>query len=228
MTEEEAKSVNKQESAEPVANSKEAQDSVSQEKEQPSDGNKEYNFARLREKAENAEKKNTELEKQIRELKEAFEKKNASELPQEEDELSKLDPEDIITVNQATKLVAQMLEEKERSMLPDKVKRQFSDFAEIMTEENIKKLETEEPGLAQACVNAPNPWEATYKILKKFILPSKESASNRGEQKMKENLTKPQSSNSVGRKGPLNDAAKWADTSRDELYKEMMQAARRG
>ena len=97
-----------------------------------------------------------------------------------------------------------------------------------MTQENIKKFEQEEPGLAQACANAPNPWEATYKMLKKFVLPQQENKALKGDEKMKENLSKPASSNSVGRHAPLDNANLWSEASRDDLYKEMMRAARNG
>jgi len=44
---------------------------------------------------------------------------------------------------------------------------------------------------------------------------------------MKENLSKPASANSVGRQGPLSDANSWSEASKDDLYKEMMQSARK-
>jgi len=233
MTEEEAKSVQNQESAVPEANSSEVQQT--QEQAQPAEGTKEYNFARLREKAEASDKKNAELEKQIQELKEAFEAKNKPTPLPEEDELEKLDPEDIITVKQAMKvserqakkIVQDMISQQERASLPQKAKSKFNDFDSVMTEENIKKLETEEPGLAAACSKAPNPWEATYKILKKFVLPQQEASASKGDEKMKENLSKPASSQSVARQTPLTNANQWSEASRDQLYKEMMQAAGR-
>ena len=238
MTEEEARDVNNQETVEPEAKSEDqspAQVSSSNEGQEPKEGSKEYNFARLREKTEASEKRSEELERKVKELTEAFERKNAPAPPQEEDELSKLDPEDILTVKQATKLserqakkiIQEMLQEQERASLPNRTRSQFGDFDDVMTEDNIKKLETEEPGLAAACAKAPNPWEAAYKILKKFVLPQQEAKGTKSDEKMKENLSTPTSSNSVGRQGPLSNANTWSEASRDELYKEMMQAARR-
>jgi len=235
MSEEEAKGVKDQETAIPEANSEDKGPSQEAKSNQPKEGSKEYNFARLREKSEMAEKKSLALEKEIIELKKAMESKVASTLSVEEDELEKLDPDDILTVQQAKKLsekqakiiVQDMLEKQEKASLPEKTKVKFNDFDNVMTEENIKKLEIDEPGLAAACAKAPNPWEATYKILKKFILPSQEGKQNKGEEKMNENLSKPASVNSVGRRGPLSDANTWSEASRDDLYKEMMQSARK-
>jgi len=235
MSEEEASGVKDQETAVPEANSEEVSQSQVEGDNKPKEGSKEYNFAKLREKTESFEKKNLMLENEIKELKKAMESKQASTQSVEDDELEKLDPDDILTVNQAKKLsekqakkiVQEMLEKQEKASLPDKTKAQFSDFDDVLTEENIKKLETDEPGLAAACANAPNPWEATYKILKKFILPSQEKKQNKGEEKMNENLSKPASVNSVGKRGPLSNANAWSEASRDDLYKEMMQSARK-
>jgi hypothetical protein len=235
MTEEEVKSVEIQAVAAPETNS-EAQAQQPVESADQTENSKEYNFSKLREKAEKAEKKSAELERRLRELSEQVEKSTsrATPPPEEEDDLSKLDPEDILTVKQAyklseiqaTKIFQETLEQREKSALPEKVRTQFSDFDSVMTEENINKLENDEPGLALACAKAPNPWEATYKILKKFIVPVKEELSARGDMKLKENMSKPASSNAAGRVTPLSNSNLWSEASRDELYKEMMQAAR--
>ena len=226
MTEEEAKSVKNQETANPEANS----ESPTQKQDESS---KELNFAKLREKAEKAERQNQELERQVRELKEAFERKNAPTETVEVDELDSLSPEDIVTVKQAMKLsekqakkiVQEMIEQKERASLPEKAKAMYSDFENVMTKENIQKFEQLEPGLAEACAKAKNPWDATYKMLKKFVLPQDEVKANKAEKKLEETLARPASSNSVGRAGPLSDANQWSEASRDELYKEMMNSA---
>jgi hypothetical protein len=202
--------------------------------ESPKEGSKEYNFARLREKAETACKKNDQLEKEIMELKETISKRENSTLSVEEDEISKLSPDDILTVNQAYKLsekqakkiVGEILEKKERDSLPEKTRSKFNDFDEIMTTENIKKLEIDEPGLAAACMKAPNPWEATYKILKKFVITQENLKSNKNEEKLKENFSKPGSLNSIGKNKPLSNANVWSEASKEELYKEMLQASR--
>lgn len=230
MTEEETKSVTPQEAAAPEVNSQSQESheasqvaSESQEKE----NSKEYNFSRLR-------KKNEELERQIYELRDSFERKNAP-VP-EPDELDSLGEDDIVTMKQARRLaerqaeaiIEKKLKEKETAALPDKTRTQFNDYDQVMTLENVKKFEQEEPGLAAACAKAPNPWEATYKMLKKFVLPQSEVKSNKLEEKMKDNMSKPVSSNALGRNSPLNNANVWAEASKDELYKEMMRAAKRG
>jgi len=230
MTEEEAKSVNNQEAATPVAESEDTSQEATQsaiDTSTPAEGTKEYNWSQMR-------KKNEELENRVNEMLRREEERNAPPPPKEDEELNTLADDDIITVAQARKLsekqaealIKKALEQRERASLPERTRGKFQDFDSIMTEDNIKKLEKEEPGLAEACSKASNPWEATYKILKKFVLPSEDVNKNKGNQKMEENLSKPASSNSVGRQSPLSDANTWAEASKDELYKEMMQAAR--
>ena len=231
MTEDEAKDVNNQESVSPEATTEDQSQKVQQ-----NDANsKEMNFAKLREKSEVAERKSAELERQVKELLRREEERNRPAPVKEEDELSSLADDDILTVKQAKKLatiqaeelIKKTLDQRERATLPERVRGKYEDFDAIMTEENIKKLELDEPGLAQACSVAPNPWEATYKIVKKFIVPQQETKANKGDEKMKENLSKPASVNSAGRQGPLNNANLWSEASREDLYKEMMQAANR-
>jgi hypothetical protein len=231
MTEDEAKDVNNQEAVSPEA----LTEDQSQKVQQNDANSKEMNFAKLREKSEVAEKKSAELERQLKELLRREEERNRPAPVKEEDELSSLADDDILTVKQAKKLatmqaeqlINKTLEQRERATLPERVRGKFDDYDAIMTEANIKKLEQDEPGLAQACSVAPNPWEATYKIVKKFIVPQQETKAIKADEKMKENLSKPASVNSAGRQGPLNNANLWSEASKEDLYKEMMQAANR-
>jgi hypothetical protein len=223
MSEEEKKDVPNQESVEPEQSQGQIEPQVQESQSaEPQKGSKEYNFAQLRQKTE-------ELEREVYEFKRREREKNAPQLPQEE----QLADDDILTVAQAKKLaqkqaeeiIYKALQEREKAQLPELTRTKFNDFDRIMTQENIKKLETEEPGLADACSKASNPWETTYKILKKFILPQQDVKTTKNDEKMKENLSKPVSSNSVSR-GPLSNANIWSESSKEDLYKEMIQSAR--
>ncbi len=226
MTEEQTQSVNNQEAAIPEVKS-ESQEQIQAPKVEEKENSKEINFAKLR-------KKMDELERQNNELKLAFSQKTAP--PPELDELDSLGEDDIITLKQAKKLANKMaketvtktLEEREKALLPERTRQQFADYDQVMSIDNVKKFEQEEPGLAAACMSAPNPWEATYKMLKKFVLPTTEKKADKMEDRMKDNLSKPVSSNSIGRQGPLANANLWAEASKEELNREMMEAARRG
>lgn len=226
MSEEEATNVTNQEVVEPEAK---VSDETSPNTSQSEKNNKEINFERLR-------KKNEELERQLQEFRQEYERQKQPPIPpQEEDELNALIDDDIITVSQAKKLAQRQAEElvnkafqqKERASLPEKTRSKYQDFDNVMTEENIKKFEQLEPGLAEACSKASNPWDTTYKMLKKFVVPSAEEKTTKAEEKAQENLQKPASINSVGKKGPLANANSWSEASKERLYREMMEAARR-
>lgn len=222
MSEEVKKDVKDQVAVAPETTQGQNEPQVQVSPSEPQKGSKEYNFAQLRQK-------NEELERRVNELVRKEQEKNAPQ-PQIEEQLF---DDDILTVKQADKraekiaqeIVNKVLVERERAKLPEQTRTKFNDFDEIMTEENIKKLEIDEPGLADACTKASNPWEATYKILKKFVLPQQEVKNTKSDEKMKENLSKPVSVNSVGR-GPLQNANIWSEASKDDLYKEMIKAAR--
>ena len=225
MSEEKAKDVNQQDIVAPEANDEgqnQPQVQVESKRNETEQSSKEYNFARIRQK-------NEELERQVNELMRKDKERSQPKPPEEE----QLADDDILTVAQAKKLaqkqaeeiIHKALSERERARQPEITRTKFNDFDQIMTEENIRKLETEEPGLADACAKASNPYETTYKILKKFILPQQEVKATKSDEKMKENLSKPISSNAVGR-GPLSNANIWSESSKDDLYSEMMKAVR--
>jgi hypothetical protein len=75
------------------------------------------------------------------------------------------------------------------------------------------------------CASAANPWESTYKILKRFYIPEPKVPS-KGEEKLKANASVPASVHSVGPSKPLDNVNSWSEASKERLYKEMMEAAK--
>lgn len=216
MTEEEVTDVNNQEFVEPEAISEEeghdeqpkAEDQTPDEA-PPAKGSKEYNLRRQGEKIEALERENYEMRQRL----------NPPKPVQEEE----VDEEDLMTIGDYKKL-----KERERiEALPGLTRSKYNDFDEVMTPENIKKLENEEPDVAFACSKARNPWEATYKILTKMVLPKKDPKPDKADMKMKENLSKPVSSNSLGRSEPLQNANRWSEADKEVLRKEMEEYARK-
>lgn len=222
MTEEETKDVTDQTVVEPEVKTEDQ--SQEQEAQKSQEKSKEYNFARMREKQES-------LEQEVKELRQKQEPQPQKEV----DELAGLSDDDILTVAQTKKLAARqaeeivkrLMKERENASLPEKTRSKYEDFDAILNEENIKKLEKQEPGLADACSKASNPWEATYKVLKKFIVPAKEEKAVKGEKELNDNLALPTPSIAAGNTRPLNNANIWAKASKEELYKQMTEAAKR-
>lgn len=229
MEEDKTQGVTNQEAAEPEVKSENTEPESQQANSVKTQDDKEQNFARLREKAEKAEREKALLEKELNEIRATINRQNAAQ-PVEEDELSNLAADDIITVNQAMKLsekqakkiVQEILEQKEKASLPEKTRSKFADFDQVMTQENIKKLEIEEPGLADACLKSSNPYEATYKILKKFYVSEEKKPAEK-----KTGMDPPNSIYGVSSQRPLANVNSWSEASKERLYKEMMEAARR-
>jgi catalase len=175
---------------------------------------KEYNFSRLRDEKE-------KLEKELREYREREAQKY-----KEKDELEELDEDDILTVSQAKKLAMKQAQEyfkqaqaeQEKKRLPEVTKAKYKDFEQVLSKENIEKFEKLEPELATACSKANNPWEAAYKMIKMTIISKEEP---------KEAHSKIQSSSTVGKRASLSQANQFGKLSREQLYKEMLAAAKR-
>lgn len=230
MTEEEAKDVNNQESVAPEAQQTEQVPAAQESQEATKESTKEYNFARLREK-------NEQLERKLMDMETAIRKQSAPQVQEEEDDIDAIADDDIVTKSQvkrmatkmAKEIVNQTLAEKERQSIPDRMRSRFNDFDQVLTEENIREFEKNEPALAAACASASNPWEASYYAIKKLILPEqkKTRASEKENERIEANMNKPLSVNTAA-KSPLASANAYANGDRHALYLEMMEAAKRG
>jgi hypothetical protein len=205
-------------------------------KEEPKEGSKEYNFARLREKNELLERQNQEMMGALRQIQDSLKAKEPPPV-QEVDELASLGDDDIITKKQAfkaaermaKKIVQESLAIQEKQSLPHRTRQQFNDFDEVLTDENIKEFEKSNPVLAGACTRADNPWQAAYEAIKMSPIYQDRKARKQMEKdskKIDENISKPISSNAIGKPGALANANSYGEMSRDELYREMQKAAR--
>lgn len=221
MTDQENKeSVNKLEVAEPAS-----QVSASPSETQAQLSDKELNFKRLRES-------NEELKRQIEELRTNFSKSAAPAQTDRADDLDSLSGDDILTKSQnerlaekkAKEIIEKVLVEHEKRSLPEKVRSKYSDFDAVVTNETIAEFEKNEPALAQACAASPNPFEATYKMLK---LLNTNKAKPAVKEEPKEEPKIPLSSNAFTKKGGLGSANVFGSMSKDDVYKEMMDYARR-
>lgn len=224
MTEEIKQAVTEQEIGSPVESARD--EAVSKE---PKEGSKEFNFRRLEQEKKDMEKRLREQEQLNQNMKAALE--NITKPQQPQDDLPQLSDDDIPewrhVKNYAERLaeqkVRQLLEEKERAALPERAKSRFSDFEQVVNEENISKLEQEHPELAQALVKANDPYSATYKIIKQFYGQKKSDPVLKEEvEKLEQNSKKPLSSNAVSQGGALKGANAFQKKSREELYKEMI------
>lgn len=213
--------------------------------EEPSDVSQEVSQAE-HQKRKDAEHNWSEMRRQMREkdheiqeLKRQFSSFNKKP-SDDEDELSRLAEDDIITVAQSKKLAQKMarqiaedvLRQREASTAEERAQLKYPDFNEIVTKENIDLLNRTEPELAESLYNMPDKYKqavAAYKLLKK--LNSKDSGALE-KKKALENSQKPVSVNAVTKNSPIGNAHLFENgltkDLKQQLWKEMQQAMKTG
>jgi len=232
MTEEAKTAVTEQEIGDPEA-TPQADTSQVSESQEPKEGSKEFNFRQLENEKKEAERRASEQESMNRELMALLKQSKEPESPQEE-VLPQLSPDDIPEWRHVEKYVSTAVEKgvreklakQERDRLPNLVKERHQDFDEIVTPDRIKKLEQENPELAEGLSKSSDPYTATYTYLKAIYAPKKQDPVAMEEaEKILENSKKPISSNAVGQQSALKNANNFQTKSKDQLYKEMMSYA---
>lgn len=202
-----------------------------QEAEQRKRNDAEYNWAEMR-------RQMREKDQQIDDLNKRFSQLTPRPSP-EEDDLSKLAEDDILTVAQAKKLATKMArnaaeevyKQREANTVEERVQLKFPDYAEIVTKENIELLKLNEPELAQSLAHMPDPYSqavAAYKLLKKV---GKEAAPSNEKRKAMENSQKPVSVNAVTKSSAIGNAHLFENGLTPDLKKQMwaeMQQAMKG
>ncbi len=225
MEETENKDVQTQESVEPEkTESSESQPEVTTKSEESSADTKEYNWRKME---ETHKQEKEQYQRRIWELEEKEKQKTAAK---EEEESVQLQEDDLITYGQLDKLAEKKARtifqeefkkaEQEKQPLVEKEK--YYDFDNIVTSENIEKLKQEDPELESLILLSKNPYERTYKEIKKSDFYRSTQENKESVDKIAENSKKPVSSNSLGKSRPLSYANNYAkgDTSlNDEMQK---------
>jgi len=235
MTDEENQSVNEA-VAQPVES--ETTQDVQKEEVQPSPepkrGDQEHNWNEARRKRDELEHEIFELRSKVSRLE--------TQKPSEDDDLSKLADDDIVTAKQAknlaTKMARQVADEvvrrRESETLEERIKLKYSDFDQVVTKENIEIFKQNEPELAMSLAAlASDPYSqatAAYKLLKKHGLGTSEDMS-KNKQKAEENSKKPVSVQSVTKQNSAIGNAHAFENGltpelRKQLWKEMQEASK--
>ncbi|NJL54191.1 hypothetical protein HC928_02745 [bacterium] len=215
--------------------SQETEESRSQEAERRKRNDAEYNWAEMRRQMK-------EKDYQIEELKKEFAKiaqKAAS--PSEEEELSKLAEDDLLTVAQAKRLAQsiarkaaeEVSKSREAATVDERVQLKYPDFNDVVTKENIELLKQKEPELAQSLYHMPDPYNqavAAYKLLKKMgASPPQDSYEKK---KALENSKKPISVQAAPKQSAIGQAHLFenglTNELKSQLWKEMQDAMKRG
>ena len=184
-----------------------------------------------------------ELETRVREQEEIIRRQSAPK--PEEDELSKLGDEDIITYGQhkkatgklAKEIAAQAIKEYVASTVDERLQLKYPDFSQVVTKENIEILKENEPELAESLSYYPDPFKqgiAVYKLLKKAGVTEGEVVGNtasKEKEKAIKNSLKPVSVNAVTKQSAIGNAHMFENGLTPELKaslrKEMQDAMKR-
>lgn len=210
------------------------------QEQRPSSEDQERNWRALRQKAEEAERRAEAAERQSGEysnLLKGFMENNKK--PEDEE-----DDSDIPTFGQTKKtirteaekiareIVQQTLAERDEADAPRRVRKEFSDFDEIVTKQNVDYLIENEPELAALLKNEKSEYRKSigaYKYIKALKL-NKDSVEAM-KQDADRNMAKPVSPNAVGTRNSVGNANVFANgltpDLKKQLHQEMIEAIRR-
>lgn len=196
-----------------------------------------YNWAEARRKMQELERRSQEQEELIARL-------SHKPAPQEDDGLEKLSEDDILTVAQAKKLAAKMarqvaheaIKEREAATVEERLQTKFSDYASVVTRENVDILRQQEPELAQSLSRlADDPYSqaiAAYKLIKKLGIKTDATPPPPEVKRAKENASKPVSVQTVVKQSAIGQAHCFENGLTPELQKalraEMAAAIKQG
>ena len=230
-----AEVVTQDKSHEPVANEQ-------QKSQEQIDDRQERNWKAVRERQKELEK---ELRMQ-RDMNERLLQLATQNAPKPEvDELDQIGDEEFIPKGKVNKLVerkAQRIAEEtvkretekfmhqhQQSQFMDRLKRQFSDFDEIVNPETLSILEEQDPELAVTIADLKDPYKIglqSYKYIKAAGIAEKVPSARRQrevEKKLEQNAKTVQSPQAYDKR-PMAQAFKMADTKEEQrkLYEEML------
>lgn len=224
----------------------------------PQETDQEMNFRKLREINEQLQRERDqerERNQKDREMFEALMKRSisAESTPEPEvDAYAGLAGDDWVTVEQQKKLdalrdeknaaktaeaIKKALEEdrakRYKEEAPQRLKNRFGDFDAVVTEENVKQLQAQEPDVAQALSLIGDEEAravAAYKYIKVFIPKAAETTASK--QRIQQNANQPKSLSSAGGNSPLAQAGSFEQgltpALKKQLFAEMQSAARQG
>jgi hypothetical protein len=194
---------------------------------------KDENFARLRETKE-------QLERENRELRQWYERQ-AKQQPAEVEEDIGVDDDDIVEGKVVKRLYnelrelkkfKQSYEQEKVASIPERLKSKFSDFEQVVTQENVEKLKNLEPELYASIISSSDLYAkgvSAYKTLKALGIVKDDPYKAQKEQ-VQQNAQRPMSVQAIKGQGALSDANIFAQgltpDLKKQLQKEMSEAAK--
>lgn len=219
---------------------------TSQQPSSEQDSYRERNWTAMRERQKELER-NLKLQMEMNEKLMQMATQAAPKPVQEPDEFDSIGDDEYIPKGKVNKLVekkaaliAQEIARKETEKLfqqqnqaqfMDRLKRQFSDFDDVVNPETLSLFETREPELAQSIASTKDPYSVgiqSYKYIKALGLDAEVPKARRikeVEKKLEKNEKAVQSPQAFDKR-PLAQAFKLTEAEKTTLYEEMMGFAR--
>lgn len=214
MTEEE----NVAETQEEVVNPQEDSQTLQAQTQEAED--KEYNFRQLRESKKQLEERMERLEAELK----------AARAPkvEEEDDFG-ISDDDLAEGKHLKKLrnefkrLEQSIQKNTMEQIPARLQSKFSDFEQVVTKENIEKLQRTEPELYASVISGSDLYAkgvAAYKTLTMLGYSNKSYDSQK--EQVQRNSSKPLSTQAVKGTGPIHEAQSFANGLTPELRKQLL------
>lgn len=195
--------------------------------------------------------KQNELEKKLKEKEEMLEKfmlaQMTSQQPKEIDELDSIGDDEFIPKGNVKKLVRKeaqkiaqdiakqetekLLKMQKESQFKDDLKRQFSDFDDVVNPDTLALLDEQDPELAKTIADIGDPYKIglqCYKYIKALNISAKVPESRRAkevEKKLEQNAKTIQTPQAYDKR-PMAQAFKLTDAEKNKLFEEMNSYAR--
>lgn len=191
---------------------------------QAQESDKEVNFRKLREAKE-------QLERENRELREWASRTQRQESKPQEEELG-VEDDDIVEGRVVKRLYnelrdlkkfKQSYEQEKVDSIPERLKTKFSDFDQVVSQENIEKLKLAEPELYSALTAGSDLYAkgvSAYKTLKALGY-VKEDPYKADKERIAQNQGKPVSAQAIRGQSALSDANVFAQGLTPDLKKQM-------
>lgn len=186
---------------------------------------------------------NRQLADELKAQREEFQRWKASQTPKEVDEFDSIGDEEYIPKGKVAKLVNkkaahiaeeiaerkvnEMMERQHQSQFMDRLKRQYNDFADVVTPETLALLEEKNPELASTIAELKDPYKIglqSYNYIKALNLAEKVGDSRRSKEvdkKLAENAKTVQSPQAYDKR-PMAQAFRMTDAEKSAIYQEMM------
>ena len=200
------------------------QDTPVDSQETQEENSKEFNFRQLRES-------NKQLEDRLKKSDEIIEAYTNSQhqlsqtpsIPQEEE----LGADDLAEGKHLKRLEAKLeklMYQKELEAVPDKLKGKFEDFDQVVTKENLDKLQKSEPELYRTIRSGTDLFAtgvAAYKTLKSLGYIQEQESMTKQKDHVQANHKKPLSAQAIKGQGALHEANAFASGLTPELKKQL-------